>query len=126
MNRLDKVKVNIDKIKTNEAIHLVEYAEKYPSISTYNNAKDAVNSINDGNTKTELLNRLKNVEIKIEKLDEKTKTHQFIDYVDNLVREAEKLCTEDAYKKALEQAQKIEDVQSRKVYINRLNEVKII
>ncbi|NFS02985.1 viral A-type inclusion protein [Clostridium botulinum] len=124
LNRLDKVKVNIDKIKTNEAIHLVEYAEKYPSISTYNNAKDAVNSINDGNTKTELLNRLKNVEIKIEKLDEKTKTHQFIDYVDKLIREAEKLCTEDAYKKALEQAQKIEDVQSRKVYINRLNEVK--
>ncbi len=39
LNRLDKVKVNIDKIKTNEAIHLVEYAEKYPSISTYNNAK---------------------------------------------------------------------------------------
>ncbi|KEI84202.1 viral A-type inclusion protein (plasmid) [Clostridium botulinum B2 433] len=124
LNRLDKVKANIDKIKTNTAIHLVQYAEKYPSISTYNNAKDAVNSINDGNTKTELLNRLKNVEIKIEKLDEKTKTHQFIDYVDNLVKEAEKLCTEDAYKKALEQAQKIEDVQSRKVYINRLNEVK--
>ncbi|NCI20648.1 viral A-type inclusion protein [Clostridium botulinum] len=124
LNRLDKVKVNIDKIKTNTAIQLVEYAEKYPSISTYNNAKDAVNSINDGNTKTELLNRLKNIEIKIEKLDEETKTHQFIDYVDNLVREAEKLCTEDAYKKALEQAQKIEDVQSRKVYINRLNEVK--
>nr|WP_242568712.1 Ig-like domain-containing protein [Clostridium botulinum] len=124
LNRLDKVKVNIDKIKTNEAIHLVEYAEKYPSISTYNNAKDAVNSINDGNTKTELLNRLKNIEIKIEKLDEETKTHQFIDYVDNLVREAEKLCTEDAYRKALEQAQKIEDVQSRKVYINRLDQVK--
>nr|WP_243461093.1 transglutaminase domain-containing protein [Clostridium botulinum] len=124
LNRLDKVKVNIDKIKTNEAIRLVEYAEKYPSISTYNNAKDTVNSINDSNTKTELLNRLKNVEIKIEKLDEKTKTHQFIDYVDNLVQYAEKLCTEDAYKKALEQAQKIEDVQSRKVYINRLNEIK--
>ncbi|NFA60031.1 viral A-type inclusion protein, partial [Clostridium botulinum] len=124
LNRLDKVKVNIDKIKTNEAIQLVEYAEKYPSISTYNNAKDAVNSINDSNTKTELLNRLKNIEIKIEELDEKTKTHQFIDYVDNLVREAEKLCSEDSYKKALEQAQKIEDVQSRKVYINRLNEVK--
>ncbi|WP_434284658.1 transglutaminase domain-containing protein [Clostridium botulinum] len=124
LNRLDKVKVNIDKIKTNTAIHLVQYAEKYPSISTYNNAKDAVNSINDGNTKTELLNRLKNVEIKIEKLDEETKTHQFIDYVDNLVQYAEKLCTEDAYKKALEQAQKIEDIQSKKVYINRLNEVK--
>ncbi|EDT84097.1 viral A-type inclusion protein [Clostridium botulinum] len=124
LNRLDKVKVNIDKIKTNEAIRLVEYAEKYPSISTYNNARDTVNSINDSNTKTELLNRLKNVEIKIEKLDEKTKTHQFIDYVDNLVQYAEKLCTEDAYKKALEQAQKIEDVESKKVYINRLNEVK--
>ncbi|KEI94950.1 viral A-type inclusion protein (plasmid) [Clostridium botulinum A2B3 87] len=124
LNRLDKVKVNIDKIKTNTAIHLVQYAEKYPSISTYNNAKDAVNSINDGNTKTELLNRLKNVEIKIEKLDEETKTHQFIDYVDNLVQYAEKLCTEDAYRKALEQAQKIEDVQSRKVYINRLDQVK--
>ncbi|AUM93737.1 transglutaminase domain-containing protein [Clostridium sporogenes] len=124
LNRLDKVKVNIDKIKTNEAIQLVEYAEKYPSISTYNNAKDAVNSMNDGNTKTELLNRLKNVGNKIEELDEKTKTYQFIDYVDTLVRAAEELCTEDAYKKALEQAQKIEDVQSRKIYINKLNEVK--
>ncbi len=39
LNRLNSVKVNIDKIKTNEAIRLVEYAEKYPSISTYNNAK---------------------------------------------------------------------------------------
>ncbi|WP_459566526.1 transglutaminase-like domain-containing protein [Clostridium sporogenes] len=124
LNRLDKVKVNIDKIKTNTAIDLVQYAEKYPSIGTYNNAKDAVNSMNDGNTKTELLNRLKNVGNKIEELDEKTKAYQFIDYVDTLVRTAEELCTEDAYKKALEQAQKIEDVQSKKVYINKLNEVK--
>jgi|GEM_PF-2816586 len=72
LDRLYEVKINIENIKTNKAIELVKYAERYPSITSYNNAKDAVNVIRDGNIKSELLNNLKNVEDRIKKLDKET------------------------------------------------------
>ncbi|APF27814.1 hypothetical protein NPD7_750 [Clostridium sporogenes] len=124
LDRLYEVKINIENIKTNKAIELVKYAERYPSITSYNNAKDAVNVIRDGNIKSELLNNLKNVEDRIKKLDKETEKKQFLEYVDSLVKKAEDIGTDDSYKKALQRVENIEDIESRKVYINRLKEIK--
>ena len=121
---IDAAKKAAEKAAVDEATKLVEKAEADKTTEAYDAAKEKVDALKDGETKTALANRLAAVDKAIkDKAAQEAAEKEALKEATELVEAAEKAVTKEAYDKAKEKVDALKDGDDKKALQKRLAEV---